>query len=55
MPNAKKKIRIDLRNKPLHEIVAVLNAIIAARAILQEQGKQLTIKKRKKPAKNAAD
>ena len=49
-------IRIDLRHKSLDEIVSVLNALIAARAVLQEQGKKLTIKKNpQNPAKTAFD
>jgi hypothetical protein len=49
-------LHIDLRHKSLDEIVTVLNALIAARAVLQEQGKKMTIKKTAKcPAKTVSD
>jgi len=46
----KKTIRIDLTNKTLDECVTILNAILAARNLLQEQGLKVYMRKKRKPS-----
>jgi len=49
MTATKKTIRIDLTTKSLADAVAVLNAVFAARHVLEQQGLKVYIRK-KKPA-----
>jgi hypothetical protein len=48
----KKTIRIDLTHRSLDECVAILNAILAARNLLQDQGLKVYVRKKKSPSRN---
>ena len=52
MTRIKKALRIDLTNKTLAEAVAILNAILSARHVLEQQGLKVFVRKKKKPSKN---